>query len=134
MLPRPRGKVRGRVAAGTNAGGRDNVLCVKFRYVHIQTFISFFIHIHTRPFLSIKVCVRRLIVEEERPCEVLLGLGHLVVANDCLCVVERGEGEGRAAYGEGLLIIELCGSDALMFYIVVVIGLVAVIRGAFFER
>ena len=37
-------------AGGFFARGGDNVLCVKFGYVHQKTLISFFIHIHARPF------------------------------------------------------------------------------------
>ena len=100
-----KGVVAAATAAGTAARGGDNVLHVEFCYVHHQTFISFFIHIHARPFRLTKVSVRRLIVPIQRLREVrVVGISR-VCQN--LCVIERGVTEGFAAYGEGLQGIEL---------------------------
>ena len=76
----------------------------------------------------VKIRVSRLVVQEQSLCEVLLCVGHVAAAHDCLSVVERGEGEGGAAYGEGLLIVQLRRGNVRVVYIIVVAGPVAVIR------
>ena len=77
---------------------------------------------------NVKVVVRRLIVEVESLGEVLLLGFHFGALYNCLSVVERGEGKGGAAYGEGLLIIKLRRGDIRVVYIVIVAGQIAVIR------